>query len=661
MPDVHTPSSSSSSSHSPDLDQRVPVTFDRLIGIRTPIDPVLSPDGQCVAFVVLTRQPDQPNSNRRIWMVNTAGGEPKPFTRGTYDDWSPCWSPNSKHLAFISLDGKPDQDAQVSQISRPQLYIRDMENDHTRPVCKMPNGVSDPSWSPDGNRISFISLEGKKPSVDPIVVAPGHHHRLWTVHPDSDTPEPVTPDTITVWEYAWSPDSQYIALYYSTGPDDTDWYQGQIGIIPARGGAIRQITQLTRQASSLAWSPDGRRLAFISGSWSDPGQGGGDIYMIDVNGGQLRNLTPGIDASPGWCRWFPNGERILYAAWYGVTYQIGIINMRNGSITPIEEDFVIEPYASRLSPTPNLQHFVTVHSTPQQPPDVWLGDLSSEKQAKSVSWHRLSRLNPLAEETFALSPTRHIRYESVDGWQIDGIFMPPLNYKSDGPPPLYVDVHGGPSGAYLNGWAGYTQLIANAGYAVFKPNMRGSWGHGVSFADAVLGDMGGKDFQDILRGIDYLVEQGLVDGERVGIGGWSNGGFLTAWAITQTTRFKAAMMGAGISDWHNMHAQTNIANADILLLQADPLEKPEVYRLRSPITFANRATTPTLIIHGEKDPAVPVAQAYAFYRALAQRNVPVEFVVYPREGHGLRETEHLRDYYERLLRWLERYLKHPQG
>jgi dipeptidyl aminopeptidase/acylaminoacyl peptidase len=178
----------------------------------------------------------------------------------------------------------------------------------------------------------------------------------------------------------------------------------------------------------------------------------------------------------------------------------------------------------------------------------------------------------------------------------------------------------------------------------------------MAFADAVLGDMGGKDFQDILNGIEYLVKEGLVDGERVGIGGWSNGGFLTAWAVTHSKRFKAAMMGAGISDWLNMHAQTNIRDADILLLAADPLKNPEVYHRHSPITYADRVTTPTLILHGENDPAVPVAQAYAFYRALQERNVPVELVVYPREGHGLSERAHLRDSLERHLRWLERYL-----
>lgn len=226
----------------------------------------------------------------------------------------------------------------------------------------------------------------------------------------------------------------------------------------------------------------------------------------------------------------------------------------------------------------------------------------------------MTHLNPLVEQTTAILPTQRTRYESVDGWQIDALFTPPLNYTGEGLPPLFVNVHGGPPGA----WS--------------------------------------KDFQDILAGIDYLANQGLIDGNRIAIGGWSNGGYLSAWAITQTTRFRAAIMGAGISDWHNMHAQTNIANADILLLQADPLDNPEIYRQHSPLTYANRVTTPTLILHGENDPAVPVAQAYAFYRALRERNVPVEFVVYPREGHGLSERKHFVDNEERVLRWLKQYI-----
>jgi dipeptidyl aminopeptidase/acylaminoacyl peptidase len=630
---------------------RTPVKPGAYLSMRVLDDVNLSPDGKRVAYVVWERLPDQPKRRGSILLVESSGGEPRLLSQAKRADSCPRWSPNSQQLAYISK-GEGEKD-------KPQLHLLSVDGGEPRQVCTMPNGVSNLAWSPDGSRISFLSLEGEEPQTDPLVVAPGRHQRLWTVHPNHDIPEPINPADITVWEYAWSPDSKHLALYYSNGPDDTDWYRGQIGIVASNGGAVRQVSRLTRQASSLTWSPDSTRIAYISGEWSDPGRGCGDIFVQSVEGGEARNLTPGIEFSPSWCRWFPDGHRLLYTACEGVSHQIGILEETTGSTTALSKDFVMQWDQPGLSLSSDLHCFATMHTSQQHPYDVWFGELTStDDKAESISWRRLTRLNPLFEETTALAPSEHIRYPSVDDWQIDALFTPPLTSKDTGlPPPLFVNVHGGPSGAWCDDLGlFYTQMLAAAGYAVLRPNTRGSWGRGVAFADAVLGDMGGKDLQDILCGVDYLVQQGRVDGNRVSIGGWSNGGFLAAWAITQTTRFKAAIMGAGISDWHNMHAQTNLADADMRLLQADPLENPAIYRERSPITYAGRVTTPTLILHGEDDPAVPVAQAYAFYRALRERNVPVEFVVYPREGHGVGEPKHVIDSEERLLCWLERYV-----
>lgn len=651
------------------------VTLDSILDMRIPDDIGISSDGKRVAFVVWEKVPDEQKRRGRIWIADTSGGEARPFTKGKRGETCPRWSPDGTQLAFIT---QPEGEKE-----KPQLHLMSAGGGEAKLLCKMPNGVSDLSWAPDGSRIAFISLEGEEPKSDPKVIGPGRHRRLWTIRPDSAIPEPVIADGITVWEYSWSPDSKQLALHYAPGPDDTDWYRSQIGVVAAEGGAVRQVTNLTWQMRALAWSPDSTQISYVSGRWSDPGRGSGDIFTVSLQSGQTRNLTPGVDFSPSWSCWLPDGRHLLYAATKNVTHQIGIIDSSGGTITSLDEDFLChtafpeqvqgsdgstitsldedfvmqwdQPY---LSTTPDGLKFATIHSNAQQPPDVWFGELTYEgDMAKGIQWHRLSRLNPIVEETFALSPTWRISYESVDGWRIDGLFTPPLTRNNDALPPLYVDVHGGPSGADCDSWNGIAQFMAAKGYAVFNPNMRGSWGHGMAFADAVLGDMGGKDFQDILNGVEYLVKEKLVDGNRVGIGGWSNGGFLTAWAVTQTNRFKAAMMGAGISDWHNMHAQTNIADADVLLLAADPLENPDIYRKHSPMTYAGQVRTPTLIVHGEDDPAVPVAQAYAFYRALHERNIPVELVVYPREGHGLSERAHLKDYMERLMCWLERYLQ----
>src|SRR5579884_1608474 len=274
-----------------DYPARVPVTPQAMESLRRPGDVNISPDGQRVAFVVWEWDTDGRKRRGHIWIVETTpGSEPQPFSKGMHEASCPRWSPDSQQLAFIARIDDKDR----KEKSKPQLYLMPVKGGEAKQVCAMPNGVSDLEWSPDGKRIAFLSLEGEEPETDPLVVRPQRHRRLWTIRPDYDIPEPVTPDGLTVWEYVWSPDSQSIALYYSEGSDDTDWYRGQIGLVAARGGAVRQLTHLTRQASALTWSRDGKRLAYISDEWSDPCRGGGDIFVLAVQSGKVRNLAPGI-------------------------------------------------------------------------------------------------------------------------------------------------------------------------------------------------------------------------------------------------------------------------------------------------------------------------------------------------------------------------------
>lgn len=625
---------------------RVPFEPGTGLSIRQVHDIQLAPDGHQALFTLEAFVADRQKTQSHIWIVETSGkSEARPLTTGPQNHTQARWAPDSRQIVFVSTATGDKEKA--------QLHLYDLHSGESRRVCSMPNGAYSPQWAPDGGRIAFLSLEGEEPSTDPLVVLPARHCRLWTVRPDFGLPEAVTPVSLTVWEYAWSPDGKQLAIYYSHGPEETDWYSGQIGIVSASGGAVHQISQLTGQASSLTWLPDGEQIAYVTGNWSDRGLVGGDLFIQSIRGGAVRNLTPDGQISVSWCRCFPDGKRLLYAAWSGVTHQLGILQADNGRMQTLEEDFVIgERFGPRFSATHDLQQIVVAHMTHQQPYDVWSGTLS----AHGIAWQQLTRLNPLAEETLSNAPTTRLRYASIDGWQIDALFTSPLQHDGNDPPPLIVHVHGGPSAAYVDGWGGWSQLLASAGFAVFEPNIRGSQGRGTAFSDAVLGDMGGKDFQDIMHGIDYLIAQGLVDASRLGIIGWSYGGFMTAWAVTQTNRFKAAIMGAGICDYHSFHAQTNIQAWDSRFIGADMLEHPERYRERSAITYAARVSTPTLIVHGEKDECVPVNQAYAFHQALRERGIPTSLVIYPREGHGPKEKNHLRDLEERLVQWCTRYV-----
>ncbi|HAT45824.1 MAG TPA: hypothetical protein DCS90_12060, partial [Ktedonobacter sp.] len=332
------------------LSQRVPIKPGTMLSVRFPNDVNLSPDGTRAAFVVWEFVADKPKESGRIWVVETAGGEPKPFSKGAKEDTFPRWSPDGQQLAFTSV-GEGEKD-------KPQLHLLPAQGGEAKKVCTMPNGASDLAWSPDGNHIAFLSLEGEEPKSDPKVITSDRQRRLWTIRPNYDIPEAVTPDNMTVWEYAWSPDSKYIALYYSSGSDETDWYRGQIGIVSASGGAVRQLSQLTRQVSALTWSPDGKHITYVSGEWSDRGLIGGDIYMQSVEGGDARNLTPNAPFSFSCCRWFPDGRRLLYAGWESLTHQIGILDAVDGSMKILVDDFVMgERFGPRFSATADLCSF----------------------------------------------------------------------------------------------------------------------------------------------------------------------------------------------------------------------------------------------------------------------------------------------------------------
>ena len=287
---------------------------------------------------------------------------------------------------------------------------------------------------------------------------------------------------------------------------------------------------------------------------------------------------------------------------------------------------------------------------PTKPKDVWIVKRTPEE----LEWSQLTRLNPQAAE-FEVRAAESVRWKSVDGLEIQGLLTRPIGASHDGPYPLLVEAHGGPCSIGKSDY-GITSLwyglVAN-GVAVFQPNFRGTIGFGLEFAEANIGDMGGMDWQDINSGIDYLVEQGIADPDRLGIAGGSYGGYMTAWAVTQSSRFKAAVMSAGISDWRSFHGTSRLTGWEVIHYGGSHVpEVLDLWEKFAPMNYVQNVRTPTLIVHGEKDLDVPVEQAYAFFRALKDRGVETELVVYPREAHGIKERAHRLDKTRRSVQWL---------
>jgi dipeptidyl aminopeptidase/acylaminoacyl peptidase len=289
--------------------------------------------------------------------------------------------------------------------------------------------------------------------------------------------------------------------------------------------------------------------------------------------------------------------------------------------------------------------------TPVRPPDVWMGSIDKPLR-------QATHCNPQLEG-IEYGQSEDLSWKATDGLEITGVLIKPAGYKPGQRSPLIVLPHGGPEGVDLNGFQiTWGQFLAAHGYAVLFPNFRGGIGRGSKYTVLDNGDLGGKDFEDIMTGVDTVIARGVGDPDRLGIGGWSYGGFMSAWAVTQTNRFKAAIVGAGVSDWYTILAETPVPLWTVQVhFEAWAWDQPEAFRKHSPIEFVQQVKTPVLLFHGDHDNMIPISQARGYFRALRHYNVPSSLVVFPREGHGVRETAHRIDLYNRTLAWYDKYVK----
>lgn len=645
------------------------------IGFKAVSDAQISPDGRHIAFV----QGDAYKSDTRtpksqIWIVRDEGTGPRPLTAGPRTDVLPRWSPDGKLLAFAS-DRLED--------GQKQILLLPLEGGEAQPLTDIkgtiptPRGLNALQWSPDGRYLAFLKEDAQtveekfkiEQKDDAIEFEKAHKYvRLWVVEVSSRKIHCASPEGLQVWEFGWSPDSQDMAATVSDLPYEWSWYSNRLARFPAAGGSAQTLHRSRRQVALPRWSPDGSQIGFLSSFWSDRGVTAGDILTIPAGGGSVLPLTEGAKASFGWIEWKPDSRSLLAVAHEqgGMSVSEIELSTRKRKTLWRGEVALAESHWPRFScafpewaddhrqGAVSTARIAVVREDGSHPRDVWVMESSSEDPA---SWRQLSWLHPQTAE-LEIATSESIHWKGAHGWDMQGILVKPVSYEKGKRYPLVTWVHGGPASASTFRYPsdGYVQLLAAKGMAVFLPNYRGSVGWGVKFAESNLGDLGGRDFEDIMAGIDSCVASGVADPNRLGIGGWSYGGFMSAWAVSQTTRFKAAVMGAGICNWLSFHGNSVLADWDAMHLNADPYEKDGAYQRFSAINYAKRIQTPTLILHGEKDGDVPPEQSYQFFRALKDHKVDTELVIYPREGHGPNEKMHMLDLARRIPGWFEKYL-----
>jgi dipeptidyl aminopeptidase/acylaminoacyl peptidase len=628
--------------------------------------PQISPDGRWVAYTISEWDRKENRRVSHVWLASTDGGRSIRLTNGEKGESSPQWSPDGMFIAFLA-----DRDKGM------QIWVLPVFGGESEKLTSEENDVQTFRWSPDGTQIAYVTRDipkdkaerdkRKKEKFDTIVVDSDFtYSHLWTIDVDSKEKRRITEGDFTVSSPKWSPDGKSIVFAMSPGGAQESSYidisedrNTDIYLVSATGGTLRRLTANPAADTNPQWSPDGKLLAYIANNEPTSWAAKSDLLVLSPEEQMPRNLTKDFSESVGASmQWAPDGQAIYFSASQGVHMHIFKISIDGGAVSQVTREhrsygpFDIasrRPKVTSANPPIDWKIAYSV-SDSFTPEDIWVAPLSKIEEAKKVTW-----VNPEIKD-FALAETNVIRWKGADNFNIEGLFVKPLGYQEGKRYPLILQIHGGPYSRFGDTFNSRAQIWAANGYAVLMPNPRGSTGYGQGFSTSNVGDWGGKDFKDIMAGVDFLIAKGIADPEKLVVMGGSYGGFMTFWAITQTDRFKAAIGHAGISDWYSFHGQSDVPGLMEYGLAGQPWTTPENYRKHSPMTYVDRVKTPIMITHGERDLRVPIAQSEQFYRALKKRGVHVVFLRYPREGHGIQEPNHVIDLVTRQLEWFDSHL-----
>jgi dipeptidyl aminopeptidase/acylaminoacyl peptidase len=616
-------------------------------------DVSISPDGQFVLWRgELTGKGSKGSASPALYLTNLGSPEESPrrvINEGGLDGTGAIWSPDGSQIAFFS---NADADQQ-------QVFVVPSAGGPARKLTNVKGSLSELRWSPDGKQIGFLIIENPPRQAGPLAAVPPEtgvigektfEQRLAVVNVGGGEARMLTPPDIYVYEHAWSPDSTHLALIAAHGSGDNNWYIAQLYTLSTASAEMKPILKPSMQIAQPSWSPDGQFIAFIGGLMSDEGIIGGDIFTVSATGGTPKNLTPDIHASPCWLTWLRSG-RILFTELVDGGSGIGVVDPATGQASRLwaAGESIAAEGQNRISIAQDEKTSVLVRQSFEQPPEIWAGPIGD--------WRQVSHANDGVAS--GLGKVASIHWKS-DEFTVQGWVVSPMELQEGRRYPMVVVVHGGP--AYQptpqtpDPRFNLLGDLSRAGYFIFMPNPRGSYGQGEKFTRANVKDFGYGDLRDILAGADEIVKSLPVDKDRLAIMGGSYGGYMTMWAVTQTNRFRAAIAIAGVSNWQSYYGENGIDQWLIPYFGASVYDDPAVYAKCSPITFIKRVKTPTLVLAGEYDVECPVPQSYEFWHALKALGVQTEFVVYPKEGHGFNKPEHLRDMKTRLMAWLKKYL-----
>jgi dipeptidyl aminopeptidase/acylaminoacyl peptidase len=628
-------------------------SIDDLINLKRVGSPAISPDGRQAAYTVRETNWDENAYETEIWIGDAAAGTSRQITNARKSSMQPAWSPDGAWLAFVSdRDGKR------------QLYRIALRGGEAERLTATEDGVNTFAWSPSGTHLAFTMQDPVSEAMKEREKAWGevkiedHDQRYTHLHVltlDTKATRQLTKGSFVVGSFDWSPDSSRIAYDHRSTSDPADGGSADISIVTLASGDVAVAVAQDGPDSNPRWSPDGREIAF-STAMGKPFYFYQNSVIATVVAGvpNARAVTDTFDENPGIISWSPNG--IYFSASERTTSNLYVVNPATKAIT--KHAGLGELTGGGFSITRDGDHVAFIGSGPSQFPEVYVAEATPKKISNTggqiAAWPRHAR--------------EVVRWKSQDGAEIEGVLHKPADFQSGRRYPLLVVIHGGPTGVsrpvpYSSTSFYPIDAFLAKGALVLEPNYRGSAGYGEKFRSLNVRNLGIGDAWDVLSGVDALVQQGLVDRDRVGSMGWSQGGYISAFLTTRhSDRFKAISVGAGISDWMTYYVNTDIHPFTRQYLKATPWDDPKIYADTSPMTYIKQARTPTLIQHGENDARVPIPNAFQLYQGLRDQNVPVQLSIFKGFGHGLTKPKANRAAMQQNLDWFSRYIwNQPSG
>jgi len=521
--------------------------------------------------------------------------------------------------------------------------------------------LAEPKWSSDGKSIAVLFTENATREAGPLVAETPEtgvikdaffEQRLAIVDLATGKLRQVTPADTYIYDYDWAPDSKTIALTAAKGNGDNNWYIAELFSLDAASGQMRSIYKPKWQIARPVVSADGKTVAFIEGLMSDEDSVGGDVFLLPLAGGTPRNLTPDRKASASALAWTSGGKLIVQEnmdAESAIT-QFDTAVGHGETLYRAPEQVTLGYWGTSASLSADGSASAVIRSSFSAPPEIWAGPVGK--------WKQLTKKNAGVKPAWGEAKSLHWK---SDGFDVQGWLIYPENFDPAKKYPMVVAVHGGPGLGVQSHWPSlpfnYFMALPEQGYFLLQANPRGSFGGGEAFTQANVRDFGYGDWRDILAGVDEAIRVAPIDPQRLGLTGWSYGGYMTMWGVTQTGRFRAAVAGAGIANYLSYYGQNKIDQWMIPFFGKSVYDDPEVYARSSPITFIKNVKTPTLILVGDSDDECPTSQPYEFWHALKTLGIKTEFEVYEREGHLFVKPEHLRDVVDRTVAWFDTYLK----